>query len=299
MLWLPAEMMVLAKVVDLKGFTAAARALQVPKASISRAVASLESHLGVKLLERSTRRVSLTDAGRIIYTHCRRIADETDIARAAFASPAEGGALRVRADPIYGRLLVLPLVPRFLERFPDIPLQIDLLSENDPCDVEVCGTAPPADGRSVTALGKPPMILCASASYLRSAGTPISPAELGSHPLLLATPATSPCQIVLHSGRAATQVTCTLRLAVQDPAAVHSATAAGLGIGVLPEFLCRQGLAMGRLTRVLPEWQAAAQVELFACCEVRRSQEPALRAFIAFLAANMIPALAQPTAASS
>jgi DNA-binding transcriptional LysR family regulator len=296
MLWLPAEMMVLAKVVDLKGFTAAARALQVPKAAISRAVASLEARLGARLLERSTRRVSLTDAGRLIYPHCRRIADEADIARTAFAAPADGAALRVRADPIYGRLLVLPLVPRFLERFPDIPLQIDLLAGRETFDVEVCSHAPVADGRSITALGKPPMILCAAPAYLRDAGVPAEPAALAGHAMLLAEPAASPCQIILTSGRHATQVTCNLRLAVQDPAAVHSATAAGLGIGVLPEFLCRQGLAMGRLQRVLPDWQASAQVELFACCDARRSQEPALRSFVSFLAANMIPALAQPGA---
>jgi DNA-binding transcriptional LysR family regulator len=299
MLWLPAEMMVLAKVVDLNGFTAAARALQVPKAAVSRAVASLEQRLGTKLLARSTRRVALTDAGRVIYPHCRRIADEADIARAAFTAPSGGAALRVRTDPVYGRLLVLPLVPRFLERFPEVPLQIDLQSDSDACDVEVCSQAPAPDGRSVTALGKPPLILCASPAYLRAAGMPAEPAALAGHALLLAEPAISPFTLILTSGRQAVQVSCALRLAVPDPAAVHSATAAGLGIGVLPEFLCRQGLAMGRLQRVLPDWQPAARVELFACCEARRSQEPALRNFVAFLAANMIPALAHPEPASA
>src|SRR6185312_10849755 len=125
-IWAPAHLAVLAKVVDLNGFSAAARALGVPKAAVSRAVADLEKALGVRVLERTTRRIALTPAGKLIYPHAKRVVDETDAARSVIAKlqgPIEG-PLRVVADPTYGRVLLTPLVPRFLESFPDVPLEV-------------------------------------------------------------------------------------------------------------------------------------------------------------------------------
>src|SRR2546421_7162604 len=106
LIWTPAQLAMLAKVVDLNGFSAAARALAVPKAAVSRAVADLEKTLGVRVLERTTRRISLTSAGRLLYPHARRVGEETDAARSAIAklqSP-EARPLRVVADPTYGRV---------------------------------------------------------------------------------------------------------------------------------------------------------------------------------------------------
>ncbi len=83
----------------------------------------------------------------------------------------------------------------------------------------------------------------------------------------------------------------TPRLIVTDPSVVHAATAAGAGIGVLPEFLCRQGLAMGKLTRVLPDWQVADLLELYAVTDLRRAGLSAVKALIGFFSANMVPVL--------
>src|ERR1700745_1483481 len=104
LIWTPAQLAMLAKVVDLNGFSAAARALGVPKAAVSRAVADLEKVLGVRVLERTPRPIALTSAGRRLYPHARRVGEESDAARAAIAklhSPA-ARALRVVADPTYG-----------------------------------------------------------------------------------------------------------------------------------------------------------------------------------------------------
>ncbi|HEY8508649.1 MAG TPA: LysR family transcriptional regulator, partial [Steroidobacteraceae bacterium] len=127
-MWAPAQLAVLAKVVDLNGFSAAARTLGVPKAAISRAIADLEKAFGVRVLERTTRRISLTPAGRLLYPHAKRVVEESDAAQVLIAklnAPA-AGPLRVVADPSYGRVLLAPLVPRFLERFPDVPLDVAL-----------------------------------------------------------------------------------------------------------------------------------------------------------------------------
>jgi len=85
LIWTPAQLAMLAKVVDLNGFSAAARALGVPKAAVSRAVADLEKTLGVRVLERTTRRIALTAAGRLLYPHARRVGEESDAARSAIA----------------------------------------------------------------------------------------------------------------------------------------------------------------------------------------------------------------------
>ena len=147
LIWTPAQLAMLAKVVDLNGFSAAARALAVPKAAVSRAVADLEKTLGVRVLERTTRRIALTSAGRLLYPHARRIGEDTDAARAAIAKLREPEArpLRVVADPTYGRVLLSPLVPRFLEAFAHVPLEVALDAEQlteGAWDVENHGVAP-------------------------------------------------------------------------------------------------------------------------------------------------------------
>src|SRR5205085_1068216 len=208
LIWTPAQLAMLAKVVDLNGFSAAARALAVPKAAVSRAVADLEKTLGVRVLERTTRRIALTSAGRLLYPHARRIGEETDAARAAIAKLREPEArpLRVVADPTYGRVLLSPLVPRFLEAFAHVPLEV----------------------------------------------------------------------------------------ALDDPAVLHAATAAGLGVGLLPEFLCRQGLATGRLKAVLSEWTVPPAAALYALYPAALESDPRVQQFVDFLAANIVPALALP-----
>src|SRR5215468_6551487 len=189
LIWTPAQLAMLAKVVDLNGFSAAARALGVPKAAVSRAVADLERMLGVRVLERTTRRIALTNAGRLVYPHARRVLEEADAARAAIAklqSP-EARPLRVVADPTYGRVLLSPLVPRFLEAFAHVPLEVALDAEQlaeGAWDVAI-RTRPP-EGEAITQrlLGAPPALLCATPAYLQQRGAPERPDELRAHDLL-------------------------------------------------------------------------------------------------------------------
>src|SRR6201984_421386 len=96
-IWTPAQLAMLAKVVDWNGFSAAARALGVPKAAVSRAVADLEKTLGMRVLERTTRRIALTAAGRLVYPHARRVGEESDAARGAIAKLGPPGGRAVGA----------------------------------------------------------------------------------------------------------------------------------------------------------------------------------------------------------
>ena len=288
------EMAVFARVVEMNGFTAAARKLGVPKVRVSRAVASLERALGARLLERTTRRISLTAAGRSILAHCQRVALEVEAARAALQPVAEGAQLRVAIDQGFGRLLVAPLVPRFLERFPQVTLRIinaEDVASGAAFDVELRADGRVAEGEVASSLGTPPMILCAAPNYLAGKSLPQSPSQLAQHALLWAgARAEAPLRLAKDGG--AVTVPGTPRLVAQDLTALHGAVAAGLGIGALPEFMCRQGLAMKRLVRLLPDWQVADPVELTAVSPAERAAEPAVRSFIEFLAANVVPALA-------
>lgn len=298
LIWTPAQLAMLAKVVDLNGFSAAARALGVPKAAVSRAVADLEKTLGVRVLERTTRRIALTSAGRLICGHARRVVEETDAARGAIAklqSP-EGRPLRVVADPTYGRVLLSPLVPRFLEAFARVPLEVALDAQQlvaGTWDVAI-RTRPPADDTLVQRLlGAPPALLAATPAYLQQRGAPARPDDLRQHDLL--TPEVGgQAEFRLHLSRGSqrAEVPLTPKLAVDDPAVLHAATAAGLGVGLLPEFLCRQGLATGRLKPVLPEWTAPPADALYATYPAALESDPRVQQFVDFLAANIVPALA-------
>jgi LysR family transcriptional regulator, regulator for bpeEF and oprC len=303
LIWTPSQLAMLAKVVDLQGFSAAARALGVPKAAVSRAVADLEKTLGVRVLERTTRRVALTSAGRLLYPHARRVGEECDAARGAIAklqSP-EARPLRVVADPTYGRVLLSPLVPRFLEAFAHVPLEVTLealqLSSGE-WDVAV-GTRGPHSGVQRRLLGAPPALLCATPAYLQQRGTPQRPDELRTHDLLTPDATDLPqFRLQLARGTQRAEVPLSPKLAVDDPAVLHAATAAGLGIGLLPEFLCRQGLATGRLRLVLPEWSVPPAAALYALFPDALESDARAQQFVDFLAANIVPALAVPAGAA-
>ena len=328
-MWLASEMAAFAHVAELKSFTAAARALGVPKVAVSRAILSLERRLGTRLLTRTTRRVALTPAGALLCPHSQRLLAEVEAVRARFApAAANERRLRVIVDPGYGRLLVTPLVPRFLERYGDFELQVVVIDTlpvdaGDDWDLLICNhsspllAVQPASGSPLaltrTPLGNPPLLLCATPAYLARHGRPRTPAQLSDHSVLRsleagtdadAGPGTLRLRRNQGGGQRARrdaeeqQIRLRPALQVNDPALVHASTAASLGVGVLPEFLCRQGLAMGKLERVLPEWSVAAPLQLQAVYAAEHAGSPAIRQFVEFLLANMVPVLGGPAADS-
>ena len=232
-------------------------------------------------------------------------AEEADAARTAIAKlqTPEARPLRVAADPTYGRVLLAPLVPRFLEAFGNIPLEVALDAQQlalGAWDVAV-RTRPPADSGFVQRLlGAPPALLCATPAYLQQRGVPERPDDLRAHELLTPDAAELPeFRLQLARGAQRAEVPLTPKLAVDDPAVLHAATAAGLGIGLLPEFLCRQGLATGRLKAVLPEWSVPPAAALYALYPSALESDARAQQFVDFLAANIVPALALPAARSA
>jgi len=297
LIWMPSQLAVLAKVVDLNGFSAAGRALGVPKAAISRAIADLERALGVRVLERTTRRLALTPAGRLVYPCAKRMLEEMETARAQISrlhAPV-AGPLRVAADAAYGRVLLSPLVPRFLETFPDIPLEVLVhpVGHEQSCDVTIGAGIEAVEGMERRELGAPPAILCATPQYLRERGTPERPDELRQHELLAPEGEGAELRLLLERGAQRAEVRVRPKLAINDPAVLHAATAAGLGIGLLPEFLCRQGLAAGRLSGVLEGWTLPPAALLHAVYAKELAADRRVQQFVDFLAAHIVPALAR------
>jgi DNA-binding transcriptional LysR family regulator len=309
-MWLASEMAAFAHVCEFKSFTAAARALGVPKVAVSRAIVSLERQLGTRLLIRTTRRVSLTPAGELLRPHCQRLLVEVEAVRSRFSSEAANRRLRLIIDPGYGRLLVTPLVPRFLERYEDVELTVAVVDAlpsgpGPDWDLLICSGSCAHPGLEQTSLGRPPLLLCATPAYLARHGRPRTPADLGTHTVLRpyadATPspatmapsdgAVQPHTLRLRRGTEEQQLRLRPALQVDDPGLVHASTAAGLGIAVLPEFLCRQGLAMRKLERVLPEWSVAEPLALTAIYAKEREGSAMVRQFLEFLLANMVPVL--------
>ncbi|TLZ16938.1 MAG: hypothetical protein E6K30_10340 [Gammaproteobacteria bacterium] len=202
------------------------------------------------------------------------------------------------ADPTYGRVLLSPLVPRFLEAFAHVPLEVALDAEQlteGAWDVAI-RTRPPADGTTrQRLLGAPPALLCATPAYLQRRGQPERPDDLRGHDLLTPDAALLPeFRLLLERGTQRAEVPLRPKLAVDDPAVLHAATAAGLGVGLLPEFLCRQGLATGRLKAVLSEWTVPPAAALYALYPAALESDPRVQQFVDFLAANIVPALALP-----
>jgi DNA-binding transcriptional LysR family regulator len=294
-LWTPAQLAVFARVVELNGFSAAARAYGVPKVAISRAIADLEKSMGVQLMKRTTRRIFLTAAGEAVLPHARVIGAEVEKVRqlAQTFSTSREGPLRVVADPTYGRVLLAPLVPRFMDSFPDIALDV-VLDSSDATEWDVAIRAGANEDPKLGArlLGAPPAVLCATPAYLQKHPAPERPEGLRDHALL--TPAADGAEYRFQMTKASARAEVRVRpkLAVDDPAVLHSATVAGLGIGLLPEFLCRQGVATAKLRKVLADWQAPSAAPLYAVFPAGLEDDPRVRSFVEFAAANIVPALA-------
>lgn len=293
--WFPAQLAVFARVVELNGFSAAARAYGVPKVAVSRAIADLEKTMGVQLLKRTTRRIFLTAAGDAVLPHARVLSVEIEKVRqlAQSFSTSREGPLRVIADPTYGRVLLAPLVPRFLDSFPDIALDVVLDADSSAeWDVAIRAGVNQDPRLGSRLLGAPPAVLCATPAYLQKHPAPDRPEGLRDHALL--TPAGEGAEYKFQMTKASARAEVRVRpkLAVDDPAVLHSATVAGLGIGLLPEFLCRQGVATAKLRKVLADWQAPSAAPLYAVFPAGLEEDPRVKSFVEFAAANIVPALA-------
>jgi DNA-binding transcriptional LysR family regulator len=278
-----------------RSFAAAAEALRIPKATVSRKVKSLEERLGLRLLERTTRRVSLTEVGAALLERWARIEEEAAEARAVVESYGAGprGTLRVTAPYTVGREILSPILPEFLARYPE--LQVVLLLQNAPTDLIDRGVDvavwpwPLGDtGLATRLLIRRVPSFYASPGYLKRRGRPERPEELSGHDALLYVggAGTPRHEWTLHRG--SREVTVPIRpvLACNDLAPLRDAAAGGAGILLADALTVLERVRRGELVPVLPGW-AGRPIELRAVFPSRRGLAPKVRAFVDFLAERL------------
>jgi DNA-binding transcriptional LysR family regulator len=295
-----------AAVVANGGFSAAARELGIPKSRLSRRVAALEGQLGVRLVERSTRRFNVTVVGQDVYRHARAALAEAeaieDVATRLRAEPQ--GLVRVSCPQGADRILAGAL-PAFLTQHPKLRVQVivsnrrvDLIEEGIDVAIRVRETLDTDADLQVRIIGRSGRMLVAAPAFLDANRRPAKPAELAE----LATlsqwerPGIDRWTLVSDSGAEET-VAHEPRLSSSEFAILRQAAIDGLGIAFLAEYSCRDPLADGRLERVLPEW-AGREGILHLVFTSRRGLLPGVRAVIDLLARVLDPqSLAWPAAA--
>jgi DNA-binding transcriptional LysR family regulator len=286
------ELLVFARVVQAGSFVAAAKALGMPKSTVSRKVADLEERLDVRLLQRTTRKLSLTDAGRVLYDHSARIASEVETAERAVTSLHETprGLLRVTAG--VNASYLGPIVRDYLERYSEVRLelyctgrQVDLVEER--FDLGIRAGRLPDSSLIARSLGATGWFLCATPAYLKRRTRPRTPADLAAHDFF-AFGTGDRATLRLRRGDEETTVELAPRMVVSDMDVLVDVAAGGLGIALVPAYRCVEELRAKRLERVLREWEAPA-VPIHLVYPSTRLMSPTLKSFIDHLEAHMTP----------
>jgi DNA-binding transcriptional LysR family regulator len=284
---------VFARVVQAGSFTAAATALGMPKSTVSRKISELEARLGARLLQRTTRKLGLTDAGRTYYDYCARIIGEVEDAERAVSNLEETprGLLRVTA-PVNVAFLG-PIVSDYLKRYPDVRLDlfctgraVDLVEER--FDAGIRAGALADTSLVARSLGSVRWFLVATAAYLKKRGRPKSPDDLKRHDCLVFGPGTERTTLRLENATGPTQVSVAARLMVTDMDVLSDAAHAGVGIALLPAFNCAAEIRERKLERVLPAW-SAPPTPVNVVYPTTRHLSPKVKSFVDHLVQRMTP----------
>lgn len=285
------RMAVFAAVVDAGSFTAAARTLGLTKSAVSKQLGILEDKHGVRLLHRTTRSVTATDAGIAFYRRCAEIVSISQAALAELVTHGETPRGRLRmtvplglADPF----LAEPLAA-FLKGNPELEAEVevsdevvDLVGEGWDLAIRVGKlTDSSLIARRIAALD---LVVCASPKFLRTIKTPKTPADLAPLPFVIYSPLGNPQRLKFRKGKARAQVRTSGRVVTNSGPVLRRQLIAGLGLGLLPRFFVAEDLDAARLRTVLPAWSLQA-AGVFAVFASGRLVPPKVRRFVDHIAA--------------
>ncbi|MCK5779265.1 MAG: LysR family transcriptional regulator [Rhodospirillales bacterium] len=285
------QMILFAKVVDTGGFSAAARDLGLTPSAVSRQIGNLEDRLGARLLNRSTRRVSLTEVGKEFHERCRDIARSVEDAEAMVATRLDHpqGTLRISATSAFAKAQLLPILPLFLAENPDLKLSIELTDREidligEQIDVAIRFTEQISDTSMVARkLASNQRIFCAAPDYIKRHGQPTKPEDLADHNCLRLSTVEKFNNWQMNDGHSNVARRITGNFETNSSDALFHAALDGLGIAKLSTYLCNDALDDGRLVRVLPDYAEDAS-DVLAIYPNRRNLSPNVRAFVDFLA---------------
>lgn len=284
---------VLSAVIEGGSFVRAADALGITTSGVSRAISRLEERLGARLLDRTTRSVSLTDEGRRFYERVKpSLADIEDAATiASGAANIVRGRLRVNIDPVVSQLILPGRLGKFLEHYPELSLDCvtreqvgDLVS--DGIDVAVRFGEPPTSSLIIRKLADLRIVAVAAPSYLKRQGRPEHPNDLAGHACIdLRDPLTRrPYAWEFHKGHKVLPVKTKSRLLLSDAGTMLTETLAGTGIAQIFEVVARDPIKSGKLVELFPAW-ADERFPLYAYYPSRHHPAAKVRAFVDFILA--------------
>lgn len=282
------------RVVELGSFAAAARECRLSPAAVSKNVSELEAHLSARLLNRTTRRMSLTEAGAQYYDRITGVLDELEAADTALSAMQQHpkGHLRVSAPLTLSLVRLSGAIPRFLERHPEVSLDLrledrraDIIAEG--LDIAIRASDRLEDSSLIARkLTDMPHVVCGAPSYFAQAGTPRSPEDLVRHTCIRFTLSGHADEWVFTRGSRSARVPIDGRYAVTSSLAVRDALCAGFGLSLIPRIYVREDIEAGRLRTVLDDW-SPVETAVYAVYPSRRYIVAKVRAFLDFLAEEL------------
>lgn len=288
------SMEVFRRVVEAKNFSAVARESNMSQSTVSKHIASLEERLGTKLLNRSTRSLKLTEAGKEYYHHCIRILNDFQEAEASVGKGKikPTGTLRISTSAAFGRTCILPYLDEFFRTYPDI--NIDLLFDDDYIDlvkegIDLAIRIGPLEDSTLIArkIGSSPRVVLASPEYLVKRGRPKKPADLVKHDCLFYSLQKTPDLWYFNSTQKGDEsVRVNGRLKASSPDAICDATIEGLGISVLCEWYVRKYIDDGRLKTILSDYKPTT-FDIHAVYPERKFVPQKVKRMIEFLKSKM------------
>jgi len=285
-----------AAVVENGGFSAAGRALGVPKSRLSKRVAQLEERLGVRLLQRTTRRFVVTEVGERFYAHCRAVLEEAQAAQDAVdelrAEPR--GVVRLSCPVSLTQTVLADVLPNFLALYPKMQVRVvssdrrvDVIGEGYDLAIRVRTKLDTDANLVVRSFGQSRTLLVASPTLLNALGRPTVPAELSKLPGLSMREheGAQVWELVSATGQQV-NVEMQARLITGDFAVLLESARRGLGVTLLPDFVCAPAITRGDLEVVLPDWSVPEGIMHFVYPS-RRGMLPGVRALVDFLAERL------------
>lgn len=291
-----AAMSVFAEVVTAGSFSAAATSLGVSKSLVSREVSALEMSLSVKLLNRSTRKLSLTEAGAVFHEHCRRVVQEAQYAeRRLTQSQSElAGLVRVTCVQAFALRHLMPALGDFQIKYPEIRIKLSCSNRtvelgDEGYDLGIRMALEPDPQLVACKLAVNRKVLCAAPAYLVRRGTPHEIGDMAGHDGVLFPPLASKGAWVLERDAHRHLIPVTTRFETDDMDAAHAAVLAGLALGVLPLYVAADDLRLGRLVPLLTNFKVLPDVGIYLVYLPNRTLPQRVRALIDFLQQRFTP----------
>jgi DNA-binding transcriptional LysR family regulator len=289
------RMAIFARVVETRSFSEAARQLSLSKSVVSKQMTQLEKSVGARLLNRTTRAMSLTEAGAVFYEHCARIVEELAAAKEAVGQlhSQPRGLLRVSASVAFGTMHIAPALPEFLARYPEVRIDMEIKDRfvdlaDERFDVAIRITKEPGPNLVARRLATVKRQMCATPAYFKRHGVPRTPQDLEKHNCLTYTYFNPQDPWRLRGPDGDISVAASGNLRLNDDEALSEAVLKGLGIALLPTFIVGKDLQAGRLRAVLSDY-IPLERHIYAVYLPTRYVSPKLRAFIDFLVVRFGP----------